>query len=597
MRIRSRRKRLILRYGLAAFILIVLAGIVVLIALPDQKPYTPGEVVEGITNELDRELPANYPRITFTDVAAESGIRFNHFHGVRSTQLPEDMGSGAAWGDYDNDGDQDLYVCNIAGPLTFSQTEIAKSPAHNKLYRNDGNGSFSDVSAISNTNYHGWSMGAAWIDFDRDGYLDLFVSNYGTNRLYHNEKDGTFKDVSKSSGISDFDGFWSGVSTCDYDLDGDEDVYVCGYVRYRYEPDAMNKVGSQYDTVVPFTLNPSSYEPERNLLFQNNGDGTFTETGAKAGVHNPEGRSLSASWADFNEDGLPDLYVANDISDNAMYRNGGNGKFTNVAQSSWVADHRGAMGIGVGDWNNDGDADLFITHWIAQENALFDNLLRPMGKSKEEQFTKFSDIADRVGLGQIALDFIGWGTSFFDYDNDGRQDLLVVNGSTFENEKDRRRLITMKNQIFWNNGPENGFYEVGSGSGKIFQATAVGRGAAFADYDNDGDMDVVIVNHASPLVLLRNDGGNRNHWLRVKVESARGNTVSGTRVSVSAAGMKQLNIVNAQSSYLSQNESVAHFGLGKSTSAEEVQVLFPGGKKVQLTNVRTNQIIVVKEPF
>ena len=601
MMIQSRRKQLIVRYGTAALVLIVIASVTVLLALPDEKEYTPGESVEGITNELERNLPANYPRIIFKDVARSAGLNFRHFNGARTTRLPEDMGSGAAWGDYDNDGDQDLYVCNIAGSLTLSAQEIGKSPAHNRLYRNDGNGTFTDVSVVAGVDYRGWSMGSAWEDYDGDGYLDLFVSNYGANRLYHNEKNGTFIDVSDSAGIAGANGFWSGVSWSDYDLDGDADAYVCGYVQYRHDPESAQKIGSQYETVVPFTLNPSSYEPERNLLFRNNGNGTFTEVAAEAGVDNPEGRSLSASWTDFNEDGYPDLYVANDISDNAMYMNMGNGAFTNVSQSSWVADHRGAMGIGIGDWNNDGDVDLFITHWIAQENALFDNLLLPLGKkssasSSVNQFPKFSDIADRIGLGQVALDFIGWGTSFFDYDNDGRQDLLVVNGSTFENEKDRRLLIAMKNQLFWNSGPEAGFYEVGAGSGEAFRTAAVGRGAAFADYDLDGDLDVAIVNHGSSIVLLQNDGGNRNHWLRIKVESPEKKPVAGARVILRAAGMQQMNIVSSQSSYLSQNEPIAHFGLGKATQADEIEVLFPGGKRVRLTNVRAGQFITVREP-
>jgi enediyne biosynthesis protein E4 len=593
--LKSRRKKLIAIYGFASITLIVVAVLIVFLVLPREKKYTPGEKIEDITSELQRNLPADYPRVTFVDAAKAVGISFQHFYGSRSTQLPEDMGSGAAWGDFDNDGDQDLYLCNIAGPLTFSEQQIASSPATNKLYRNDGNGKFTDITAASGVGYRGLSMGAAWADYDNDGYPDLFLSNYGTNVLYHNERNGTFRDVTGSARIRGNHGFWTGASWADYDLDGDLDLYVCGYVQYRFKPEDL-KESQQYNRSVPFTLNPSSYEPERNLLYRNNGDGTFTEVAEKAGVTNPQGRSLSAAWCDFNNDGLPDLYVANDISDNAMYMNLGNGHFRDVSESAWVADYRGAMGLAIGDWNNDGDMDIFITHWLAQENAFYDNLLISPASVPKKEFTHFTDLADRVGLGQIALDYIGWGTSFFDYDNDGKRDLLVVNGSTFQDEKDKRHLLPMRNLLFWNQGETTGFFEVGGVSGAIFNRLAVGRGAAFADYDGDGDMDAIIVNHSGQAVLLRNEGGNRKNWLRVKVHGTKNHFGVGSRVEIIAGNHKQIDVIGAQPSYLSQNEMVAHFGLGAEKRADRVRVLFPGGKKVELADIKANQTIEVREP-
>jgi hypothetical protein len=587
---------LIIRYGLLSLSLIVLASLTVFLLRSAPKPYAPGERVEGITRELERHVPPDYPRVVFTDVARDAGITFTHFGGSRSTQLPEDMGSGAAWGDYDNDGDQDLYLCNLAGPLTATEQELARSPAGNRLYRNNGDGTFADVTEQAGVGLRAWSMGAAWGDYDNDGLPDLWVTTYGTNRLYHNEGNGHFSDVTEAAGLERQRGFWTGASWSDYDRDGDPDVYVCGYVKYSADPADLTKKTLQYGAEVPFTLNPSSYEPERNLLFRNTGNGTFVEVAKQLGVDNPKGRSLSAAWCDFNRDGWPDLYVANDISDNAMFLNLGRGRFADVSYPAWVADYRGAMGLGIGDWDNDGDMDIFITHWIAQENALFDNLLYTFGASAAKGgVTRFIDIADSVGLGQIALDYIGWGTSFFDYDNDGRRDVFVVNGSTFQDQRDPRRLVPMRHLLFWNKG-DKGFFEVGPVSGDVFSRLSVGRGAAFADYDDDGDVDVVVVNHSGPPLLLRNDGGHHRHWLRVKVRGSGSNRFGlGAKVEIITGGTKQIEEIGAQSSYLSQNEPVAHFGLGQTAQVEKLTVVFPGGRTVEQVQLKANQTVIISE--
>lgn len=593
-----RRHKLIIKYTLISLVSVAVASAFVLMMRPRPEPYMPGEQIEGIARSLERDMPLNHPQVTFTDVAGESGIAFAHFHGSRSTQLPEDMGSGAAWGDYDNDGWLDLYVCNIAAPLIASDEELASSPANNKLYRNNGNGTFTDVTADAGVGYKGWSMGAAWGDYDGDGDLDLFVTNYGTNILYRNNGNGTFTDVSREAGVGGVRGFWTGASWADYDRDGDLDLYVCGYVKYKFNPADMAKVSLQYKASVPFTLNPSSYPPERNLLYRNNGNGTFTEVAKQTGVNNPSGRSLSAAWCDFDGDGWQDLYVANDISDNAMFKNLGDGKFADVSHSAWVADYRGAMGLGVGDWDNDGDFDIFITHWVAQENALFSNLLYAFGNpsSRSNGPMRFIDIADQVGLGQIALDYIGWGTSFFDYDNDSKQDLFVVNGSTFQDEKDPKVLVPMRNLLFWNKGEEDGFFEVGEASGEVFRQPRVGRGAAFADYDNDGDVDIFIVNHSGPASLLRNDGGNRNNWLKVRLLAAGGNRFGvGAKIELIAGGEKQIQQIGSQPSYLSQNPLEAHFGLGKSQQADQLTVTFPSGRLVERKHIAANQTVVIRE--
>jgi hypothetical protein len=592
----SRRKRRIAAWGTVAVSSLAVVTALVIFLRPDADPYRAGEKVEGITSTLGRSLPPDVPQVLYTEVAEAAGIDFTHFPGKRSTQLPEDMGSGAAWGDYDGDGDFDLYLVNIAGPLTLSPEELARSPGCSRLYRNRGDGTFENVTEASGTGFLGTGMAAAWADYDGDGALDLAVSSYDRLVLYRNRGDGTFEDVSDTAGFSAHRGFWAGLAWGDYDRDGDLDLYVCGYVKYKYDPADLERATSQYDAVVPFTLNPSSYEPHPNLLLRND-NGKFRDVAVPAGVDNPAGRSLSAVWTDFDEDGDLDLYVANDISDNVMYRNRGDGRFDDVSHRAWVADYRGAMGLAVGDWDNDRDQDIFVTHWIAQENALYDNTLRmPGGPEPKEPRLQFFDIADQTGLGQIALSYIGWGTSFLDYDNDGRQDLAVVNGSTFQEPSDPSRLVPMRNLLFWNKGPEEGFFEVGTAIGDTFTTPRVGRGLAVADYDNDGDADLLVVVFGGQPLLLRNDGGNRSHWLKVRIRGAGRNLQGlGSRVEIEAGGEWQCQVIGAQSSYLSQNAPEALFGLGAATRVDRVRIHFPGGQLRELQDVAADQILQVVE--
>ena len=593
----SRRKQLILRYS--ALSLLVVAGATaaaVLLLRQPQEKYSPGGPIEGVTSDLQRDLPAGRPAVSFVDQTSQAGIDFRHFAGARSSQLPEDMGSGAAWGDYDNDGYFDLYICDIAAPLTASPEERAASPGGNRLYHNNRDGTFTDVTSRAGVGFKGLSMGAAWADYDNDGWLDLAVTAYGEVIVYRNRGDGTFEDVSARAGFAGFEGFWSGASWADYDNDGNADLYICGYIQYESRPEYSGKTSKQYAQVIPFTLNPSSYKPERNLLFHNNGDGTFSEVAAEAGVGNPAGRSLSAAWADYDLDGLPDLYVANDVSDNALFRNRGDGTFEDVSHPAWAADYRGAMGLAVADWDNDGDSDIFVTHWIAQENGFYWNLVRSASPSETGPRLKFTDIADMLGLGQISLNDIGWGTSFLDYDNDGRLDLFVVNGSTFQREEDPSLLVAMRNRLFWQKSPEDGFFDVSTVSGEALSEERVSRGAAFADYDNDGDIDIFIVNHQAAPTLLRNENDTENHWLKVRVTCVQSNrSCLGARVEIQTPLGKQRRELGAQSSYLSQNALEAHFGLGSAASVKQVRVVFPSGVVRTLENVPSNQIVAVKE--
>ncbi len=581
------RARIWLGVGLGVFTLVVIG---LFLLRPKDDPYTAGAEVgrsDEITSGLARSLPPDAPAITFTEAADAAGLRFRHFHGPRSTQLPEDMGSGAAWGDYDDDGDPDLYLVNFSGPVAEDGT-CPSSPARSTLYRNDGDGRFTDVTDAAGAGVGGCGMGAAWGDYDGDGRLDLVITRFGTNVLLRNAGDGSFADVSAESGVGNEDGFWAGASWGDHDGDGDVDLYVTGYVRYRHDPLVAGRTSFQYGAVLPFTLNPSSYPPDRNLLLVNEG-GRFRDAAAAAGVDNTLGRSLSASWCDFDNDRRPDLYVANDISDNAMYWNRGDGSFVDVSHSAWVADYRGAMGLAAGDWDADGDLDIFVTHWIAQENALYENLLDRMPPTDAEPM-HFIDQADMFGLGQIALDYIGWGTGFADFDNDGRLDLFVANGSTFPVEKDPTLLVPMRNLLFWNGGRDRGFFEIGTVAGAPFAVENVARGSAHADYDGDGDLDIVVAVNGGEARLLRNEGGHTAGRIRVIVRGprapveapgpARTSTFAvGARVAVEVGGTTRMQEIGCGSSYLSQDPpGEAHFGTGRADRIDVLHVTWPDGR-------------------
>jgi len=594
----SRRKRRIVNILFVCSILIVIVSTIVIFK-PAPKPYIPGEKIDGLTETLSRSLPDDYPRIKYNNVSVEAGIDFRHFYGERSTQLPEDMGSGAAWGDYDRDGWLDLYVVNEVGPLTMSSAEIERSPAHNVLYRNQGDGTFENVTDKAGVGYRGCGQAAAWGDYNNDGFLDLIVTNYGRNVLYRNRGDGTFEDVSEQVGIDDQKGFWAGASWGDYNRDGNLDLYICGYVKYRNNTAEQEEETRKFKSLLPASLNPSTYKPERNLLYYNKGDGTFKEVAKSAGVDNIVGRSLSASWCDFDSDGWIDLYVANDISDNVMYRNLRNGTFEDISHKAWVADYRGAMGLAVGDWDGDEDMDLFVTHWIAQENALYNNRSADFsdGGINNGASLHFTDVADRFGLGQIALDYIGWGTAFLDFNNDRQQDLFVINGSTFQQDNDPKLLIPMRMLLFWNKGIKDGFFEIGLVSGSVFSEKYVGRGLAVGDYDNDGDPDAFVVVNGGLAMLLRNDGGNNKHWLKVRLSGLLTNRFGlGTKLRAVAGGKAEIREVGAGSSYYSQNAVGEElFGMGDIKQVDSLEITWSNGVTKLLTNIKTNQTLIVTE--
>ncbi len=586
----SRRHRRVLwsATGLAVAGLLGTAFGVKFYAAHQPEVYKTGEEIADITHTLDRgaaashsdslrALPAGAPEPRFTDVTREAGLaEFRSFAGNRSSQLPEDIGSGLAWGDFDNDGNDDLFVVSAGGALDLPANQGAPS----LLFRNMGNGTFQKVENFPDTRIMG--MGAAWGDYNNDGWLDLIVTGYDTLMLFRNDRGVLARD----KGSPNLKGFWTGAAWGDYDRDGNLDLYVCGYVRYKPSNDAHSS--EQFGLEVPFTLNPSSYEPERNLLFHNNGHGTFTEVAEKLGVANRNGRSLSALWHDFDGDGWLDLYVANDISENKLYLNK-HGRFVDASSAAWVAEYRGSMGLAAGDFDRDGADDLFISHWIAQQYALYQSLLEaqksapkqnnPGGKANANEL-HFTDVAEVCGIGQVSLQSIGWGTSFVDFDSDGWLDLVVANGSTFETKQRPAKLEPMPSFLFWSQKGE--FFHDLAPWNTALSTPHASRGLAVADFNNDGAMDIAIVDHGEGVRLVRNDIPQGN-WLEIRLHSLVGRNRQpvgfgdGATVIADVGGVKLRRTVTS-ASYLSQDTRLVHFGLGKSSRADKVEVRWLDGR-------------------
>jgi len=577
------------------------------------EEYTPGEASKDITSALSerpaapsapwvqavkhaasarvvdalrdpgRSLPAGAPEPRFTDVTQLAGLgAFRQFRGARTSQLPEDMGSGVAWGDFDNDGLEDLFVVSGGGPLGAPPSQLSPS----LLYRNLGNGRFEKVEDFPELRIHG--MGAAWGDYNNDGWLDLVVTGYDTIILFRNDHGHLVRDKRFPSPK----GFWAGASWGDYNRDGYLDLYVCGYVKYKPGEQHASASSTQFGLEVPFTLNPASYEPERNLLFRNNGNGSFTEVAGELGVANPEGRSLSALWHDFDGDGWPDLYVANDISENKLYLNR-HGTFLDAGRNAWVEEYRGSMGLAAGDFDRDGDDDLFISHWIAQGFALYQSLLSEQKGMANASELHFTDVAANMGIGQPSMQQIGWGTSFVDLDSDGWPDLVVANGSTFEQkETSPRTLVPMASFLFWN--AQGSFFHDLAPWNRSFSQPHVSRGLAVADYNNDGAMDIAIVDQGEGVRLLRNDIPQGN-WAEFRLHDRippRGEPLGfgdGSTIIAWVGGVPLRRTVGS-SSYLSQDSHRIHLGLGNTTRIDRLEVRWARGKPERWTNLAANQI-------
>lgn len=515
--------------------------------------------------------------IRFEDVTAQSGIDFTHSFGAEKLgSLLESTGAGCVWFDYNNDGRPDLFVAS-GRPLEreMHPYPLRKQPAvmpHNHLYRNDGNGKFTDVTDAAGVAGNDFSFGAIAADFDNDGRTDLLVTSYGKVTLYRNQGDGRFEDVTAKAGL-DVKGWAIGAAWLDYDRDGCVDLFIGRYVKfdpaYRSYYAADNYPG------------PLDYEGDTNLLFHNTCRGGFTDVSEKSGIARFKGRTMGVTAADFDGDGYPDIYVANDKTESFLFHNRHNGTFEEMATDAGAAfgqngESSSAMGPVFFDVEHTGRAGLWVS------DSKYNRLLQNSGKMP------WSDVTQQAGISQLTAQYTSWGTGAFDFDNDGWTDLFIVHGGLIHQ-------VPQEHSLFRNVGGGK-FQDASGGAGPFFNTKSVGRGACFADYDGDGKVDLYLVNLGAPGVLLKNTSPAANHWLAIQLQGVKSNRDGiGARIEVEAGDLKQWAERGGGSGYLSQNEGRLHFGLGAHAKADRVTVIWPTGKRQVLEGVPANQVITITE--
>lgn len=519
---------------------------------------------------------ADVPLPVFVDITESAGIAFRHSCGDdKMDNIVESTGGGAMLFDYDGDGWLDLYLVNGRWHPDFSDNlgRHLKGKLHNKLYRNNRDGTFSDQTAAAGVAGKSFACGASSADFDGDGDLDLYVLCYGANELYRNNGDGTFTDISAGSGLNDAN--WSlQAAWFDCDADGDLDAYVVNYLQY-------DKGAFQWYYAPTGFPGPLSYRGQPDGLYRNNGDGTFTDIAQEAGLFHAEGRGMGGTVADLDNDGRLDIYVTNDAMANDFFRSTAISKFANESLERGIAFGEAGQGVSsmgpsVGDVNRDGMLDLYVPDM-------------DYGCLMINRGDYFEDRTTRAGLAVICGQYVGWGGVLFDYDNDGHLDLYVANGDAHKEFADEAVLVR-------NDGRGN-FIDVAKQSGEHFHRKFVSRGATWGDIDNDGDVDLVIANLNDSPRLLRNDGGNRNHWLTVEAKRSNGKSDAlGARVTVTCGDLRQIQDLIPVRSYLSQGDPRLHFGLGQANQADEVEIRWPDGQVTRLTDVACDQFLRVVQP-
>ena len=552
------------------------SGLAAAEAGPDSAPAVPSQSAD----------PSTGPRtgVRFIDVTSQTGITFTHYNGAAGEKyLVETMGAGAAFFDYNNDAYLDIYAVNGA-----NLSGEGGNPG-NVLYRNNGDGTFTDVTHTAGVGDKAYGMGVCAADYDNNGYQDLYVTNFGSRVLYRNNGDGTFTDVTAVANVSDTR-WGSSCAFADYDNDGDLDLYVANYLDLALVK--KNTWCGRHEEGFRTYCHPDNFDGIADRLYRNNGDGTFTDVTQAAGVLNPAGKGLGVVFGDYDNDGNVDLFVANDSTANFLYHNNGDGTFNAVGVLSGVAYNSGGqaeagMGVDFADYDNDGLLDIFVTNFDFETNTLYRN--------QGNGF--FVDVTALAGLGEDREPYMGWGTKLLDYDNDGDKDLFIANGHLQNNIHLFNDVTTyaQSNQLFRNAG-QGRFSEVSLRSGQGLLAQTVGRGAAFGDYDNDGDTDIFIVNNNHRASLLRNDGGNRHHWLMVKTVGTKSNRDgTGARVKVVAGILSQVAEVRSGSSYLSHNDARLLFGLGNHAQVDLIEIKWPSGIVEAFKNVAANQLLTLTE--
>jgi hypothetical protein len=543
--------------------------------------------------------------VIFEDVTKQSGLdKFHHRSGSpeKSTIL-EAPGSGVALLDYDNDGWLDIYFVNGSTVAAMKGTEPAPRAA---LFHNNHDGTFTDVTEKAGVANERWGFGVAVADYDNDGWPDIYVANFRKNRLYHNNHDGTFTDVAEKAGVA-LGGWSTGPTWGDFDRDGFLDLFVPGYVHYDIDHPVLAGKGGvpsgacQYRGVDVF-CGPLGLLGEPDHLFHNNGDGTFTDVSIKAGVSDPQLRYGFASvFADLDDDGWPDLAVANDSTTNYLYRNRRDGTFEDVSYASGFAlseegRAQASMGIALGDYNRDGKLDLFVTTFSDDNKTLYRN----------DGDGAFTDVSFRVGLGITTIPFLSWGAGFLDFDNDGLLDLFIANGHVYPiADKTEWGTTYAQRPLLFRNIDGKKFQEVPAATGSGLASIVCARGAAFGDLFNDGHIDVVLNNIDSTPTLLRNVTKSANHWLGLKLIAAQApllrsrfkspHDATGAKVFLTAGGTRQRADVVSGGSYASSSDPRLHFGLGSATQVDNMEIIWPDGTKQQVHVPVVDQILTITQ--
>ncbi len=535
--------------------------------------------------------------IVFVDDTKKSGLaKFNHVSGTAEKKfILEAPGSGVAIIDYDNDGWPDVYLLNGS---TFDALRGKQTPPRAALFHNNHDGTFTDVTDKAGVANERWGFGVAVGDFDNDGWPDLYVTNYGKNRLYHNNHDGTFTDVAEKAGVA-LGGWSSGATFGDYDGDGKLDLYVTGYVKFDLDnPPIPGSAATQYSFCQyrgkPVMCGPRGLPGERNHLFHNNGDGTFTDVSEKAGVANEKGYyGFGVAFADVNDDGKLDLIVANDSVPNYVFINKGDGTFEDMSYPSGFAlkddgREQASMGLGIGDYQNSGHLSLYVTTFSDDYFALY----------KNEGDANFTDVSFLAGVAAVTIPFLGWGTGFLDYDSDGRKDIFAANGHVYPGvDQNDWGMTYAQRPLLFRNLDGNRFQVVPAATNSGLAVVISARGAAFGDLFNDGKIDVVLNNIDGPPTLLRNVVNNGNNWVELKlVGSPKGpRDAIGAKAFLTGNGVTQRNDVISGGSYCSSSDLRLHFGLGKAKRVENLEIRWPDGTRENVTLPGINAIFTIVE--
>ena len=529
--------------------------------------------------------------VRFINVAQQAGLNISTVYGDerRNRYLLETTGSGAAFIDYDNDGWQDIFLVNgtrLDGlPPNLNST--------NRLYHNTGNGKFTDVTEKAGLVRTSWGQSVCGGDFDNDGYTDLFVSSYGKNALYRNNRNSTFTELAEKAGVANNRTRWgSGCAFLDYDHDGLLDLFVASYIDLDLKTAPLPETGPCQYKGIMVACGPPGLSGGSNTLYHNNGNGTFSDVSEKSGIIKANGTyGLGVLTADFDNDGWTDIYVANDSAPAALYHNNKNGTFTDIGIEAGCAlsidgKPQAGMGVTAGDYNRDGWLDIFKTNFSGDTSSLYRNT----GKST------FDDVTFPAGMG-LNTRWLGWGCGFIDVDNDGWTDIFLVNGHVYpEVEKLTTEAGYAQPKVLYRNLQNGSFADVSQKAGEAVVSPNPSRGAAFGDYDNDGDVDILINSVNGPPELLRADSLNQNNWIKIKLAGVKSNRDGiGARIKCVTEGGTQIDEVRSGGSYYSQNDLRVHFGLGKNQRVQSLEISWPGGKVETLKNVAANQLVVVKE--